>query len=174
MLVPPGLAFSDGIAIVALIVSVATAIGGYYFGLHQSVTARQANQLPALVELFAEHRSEELTQGRAFVCGAGIQACDLTIGLEGIPLEERRAILELMWFYDNLGVLVAHSIVDLDPVAGYLGGSLMEVWEALAPLIEVERRTRSYGWQEYFENLYRLVSERGPVTAREQLDLWRL
>jgi hypothetical protein len=171
---PLGFAFSDGISITALVVSLAAVVGGYYFGLRQAVTSRQANQIAALVDLFAEHRSETLTKGRAFVCGDGIASCDLKAGLDGVPSEYRRAVVELMWFYDNLGVLVAHGIVDLDPIAGYLGGSLVNSWTALAQLVEVERQTREGGWQEYFENLNMLVMEKGPAKARTQLKLWRL
>ena len=86
-----------------------------------------------------------------------------------------------MWFYDNLGALVAHDIIDLEPVAGYLGGSVMDCWTKLAPLVRGEREQRMIRgsgdpdrWQDYFENLDALVREHGPERARRELRLWRL
>lgn len=55
---------SNALAAVALVVSLMSATAGYYFGRRQSVTARQANQMPVLVDLFREHRSEALAKTR--------------------------------------------------------------------------------------------------------------
>lgn len=171
--------FSNVVAVLALFVSLAAAAGGYYFGRRQTVTARQANQIPALVDLFREHRSESLARTREFVCGDDLTECDLSEGLAGLPQEMQVPVRELMWFYDNLGALVAHGIVDREPVAGYLGGSVLVCWTRLAPLVRAERDRRrpfpdSGRWQEYFENLNKLVYEYGPERARRKLKLWRL
>jgi len=85
----------------------------------------------------------------------------------------------LVYFYDNLGALVAHGIVDIAPVSGYLGGSVVMVREKVRPLVEAERNRRtnstvSARWQMYFENLYCLVLENPPEEAREAQGLWRL
>ena len=170
---------TDVIAALALLVSFAAAALAYCFGRQQTLTARQANQIPALIDLFREHRSESLANARDFVGSAQLWKCDLSEGLAGLPQEMRVPVRELMWFYDNLGALVAHGIVDLEPVAGYLGGSVLVCWTRLEPLVDAERdRRRRFPdpgrWQDYFENLNRLVDEYGPQRARGELDLWRL
>jgi hypothetical protein len=175
------IALSNVIAATALLVSLTAAVVAYYFGRRQSVTARQANQMPVLVDLFREHRSEKLANARAFVHTLGEGDFELGQGLAGLPADMQIGVRELMWFYDNLGALVAHGIVDLEPVAGYLGGSVMDCWTKLTPLVNGEREQRKvrrsgdpYRWQEYFQNLDALVREHGPERARRDLRLWRL
>ena len=93
----------------------------------------------------------------------------------------RDLVRELAWFYDNLGALVAHGVIDIEPVSGYLGGSVISVWERLEPVVLAERARRAGNgmpdpnrWQEYFENLYHLVREVPADRSRAQTRLWRL
>ncbi|MFJ5278191.1 hypothetical protein [Streptomyces parvulus] len=93
---------------------------------------------------------------------------DLSTGMEGVPEAERNLIRELAWFYDNLGTLVTHGVVDIESVSGYLGGSVISVRERMEPLVRVERARQAQNalpdpnrWQEYFENLYHLVCKAG-------------
>jgi hypothetical protein len=172
---------SNAIAAVALGISLVSVAAGYYFGRRQTVTARQANQMPVLVDLFREHRSETLAKTREFVRTFADDEFDLAQGLAGLPTDMQVPVRELMWFYDNLGALVSHGIIDLGPVAGYLGGSVVGCWAKLAPLVEGERDKRRRDadtdpdrWQEYFQNLDLLVRKRGPEQARRDLKLWRL
>lgn len=179
--VSPTIALSNAIAAIALVVALVSAGAAYYFGRRQSVTARQANQMPVLVDLFREHRSETLAKTREFVRAFHKDEFDPDQGLAGLPADMQVPVRELMWFYDNLGALVAHDIIDLEPVAGYLGGSVVGCWAKLAPLVGGEREKRRRGgstdpdrWQEYFQNLDVLVREHGPERARRDLRLWRL
>ena len=76
---------------------------------------------------------------------------------------------------------MAHEIVDIAPVSGYLGGSVISTWESMAPLITAHRtRRRELGrdddaqWQGYYENLYHLVKQNPPAAVRKRLDQWSL
>ena len=109
--------FSDVIALLALVVSLAAAAAGYYFGRRQALTARQANQIPALIDLFREHRSP--IGGRQAMVWGGTSGMRPDGWPRRIPIARREAVRQLTWFYDNLGALVAHGIVDLEPVEVY-------------------------------------------------------
>jgi hypothetical protein len=146
--------------------------------IRQLRLAKQSNSLPVLVDLFREHRGHRLAQARDFVFHE-LPGCDVSRGLAGLPEDERELVRDLAWFYDNLGALVAHEIVDVEPVAGYLGGSVIAVWERLAPLVSVERGRRGNSadplrWQAYFENLYVLVQERPLGSFRSGSPRWKL
>ena len=137
--------------------------------------------MPVLVDLFREHRSETLAKTREFVRALYTDQLDADQGLASLPADRQVPARELMWFYDNLGALVAHDIIDLGPIAGYLGGSVVGCWAKLTPLVRGEREQRRrggstdpYRWQEYFENLDALVCEHGSEQARRDLRLWRL
>ncbi|MGW4756146.1 DUF4760 domain-containing protein [Streptomyces chartreusis] len=166
--------------IAAVMVSVvALAVSGLA-SLRQLRLTEHANTLPVLVDLFREHRSVRLARARQVVYEQ-LPACDLSTGLAGLPESERDLVRELAWFYDNLGALVTHGVVDIEPVSGYLGGSVISVWERMEPLVQAERSKRASNdlpdpnrWQEYFENLYHLVREMPPEQARAQTRLWGL
>jgi hypothetical protein len=161
----------------ALIVSlVALALSGWS-SIRQLGLARHANSLPTLVELFKEHRTNELADARHFVCSR-LPSIDVSDGLAALDESDQQLVRALGWYYDNLGVLVAHGVVPVAPVAGYLGGSLIECWERMEPLVQAERAKRAQmtdptRWQEYFENLYLLVEKETPAKARSSAPLWR-
>lgn len=166
--------------IAALVVSlVALGVSGAV-SWRQLLLTEKANTLPVVVDLFREHRSVRLAQARTFV-HEELPACDLSLGLAGLPDEGRDLVRELAWYYDNLGALVAHGVVEIEPVSGYLGGSVVSAWEHMAPLVAVERARRAHNalpdpsrWQQYFENLYHLVRETPAEQARAGTRLWRL
>lgn len=95
---------------------------------------------------------------------------DLSLGLDGLPAEDREAVRDLMCFYDNLGAIVAYDVIDVDPVVGYIGGSVTDMWTALEPLIASERRIRQVSdpsrWHVYFEELVNVVRAHPPVLSR--------
>jgi hypothetical protein len=166
-------------AIASLVVSVVALMLAGVASELQRRASRRANNLPVLIELFREHRDPRLARARELVYRELRQA-DLSAGLNSIAdPDERQQVLDLCWFYDNLGALVAHGVIDLDPVSGYLGGSVMEIWDIVQPMVLAERSRRSSfrdpsRWQEYFENLYHLVTKRSPATARAASPSWAL
>jgi hypothetical protein len=154
------------VAFLALLTSVWTA-------RRQLALTQRSNDVPALIDLFREFRSPPLVEARLWLRD-NAEANPIT-GIDGLPENVR----SLMWFHDHLGVLVAHRIVDLAPVAGFLGGSLLKSWRDLKPYILVERARRANdldpgGFQQYFENLAKLLEETPPSVARGSHDLWRL
>ena len=164
-------------SVAALIISlVALALSGWS-SVRQLRLARHANSLSTLVELFKEHRSPELADARHFVCSR-LPSMDVSKGLAALDERDQQLVRTLGWYYDNLGVLVAHGVVPIDPVAGYLGGSVIECWQRMEPLVHAERAKREQmsdptRWQEYFENLYLLVEKDAPAKARSSAPLWR-
>ncbi|WP_418361227.1 DUF4760 domain-containing protein [Streptomyces lincolnensis] len=166
--------------IAAVLVSVVALGVSALVSVRQLRLTEHANTLPVLVDLFREHRSVRLARARQVVYEQS-PAWDLSAGLEGLPESERDLVRELAWFYDNLGALVTHGVVDIEPVSGYLGGSVISVWERLEPLVRAERAKRTRNnlpdpnrWQECFENLYHLVREIPADKARAETNLWRL
>lgn len=110
--------------------------------VRQLSLTEHTNTLPVLVDLFREHRSMRLALAREVVFEQ-LPAWDLSTGMEGLPEAERNLIRELALFYDNLGALVTHGVVDIGPVSGYLGGSVISVWERMEPLVRAERAKRA-------------------------------
>ncbi|WP_405407144.1 hypothetical protein [Streptomyces decoyicus] len=168
------------VEIAALVVSVVALMVSGAVSVRQLRLTAHANTLPVLVDLFREHRSVRLARARQFV-HEQLPVCDLSAGLAGLPEDGQDLVRELAWYYDNLGALVAHGVVDIEPVSGYLGGSVISVWEHIEPLVAAERARRAQNalpdpnrWQEYFENLYHLVLDMPAEQARARTPQWRL
>ncbi|MFI9568361.1 DUF4760 domain-containing protein [Streptomyces rishiriensis] len=166
--------------ITALLVSVGALLVSGAASYRQLKLAGHANTLPVLVELFREHRSDHLAQARWFV-HQQLPGRDVSEGLQSLTPDELKLVRDLAWFYDNLGALVAHEIVDIGPVSGYLGGSVISTWECMEPLVTAHRARRSAAgldqgadWQGYYENLYHLVRRHPPATVRDRLARWTL
>ncbi|WP_427922428.1 DUF4760 domain-containing protein [Streptomyces sp. cg40] len=166
--------------VAALLVSVGALLVSGAASYRQLRLAAHANTLPVLVELFREHRSDYLAEARWFV-HQELPGRDVSEGLHSLSPEELKMVRDLAWFYDNLGALVAHGIVDIDPVSGYLGGSVISTWESMAPLIAAHRVRRSAigrddgaEWQGYYENLYHLIKQNPPGAVRNRLERWSL
>ena len=166
--------------VAALLVSVGALLVSGAASYRQLRLAAHANTLPVLVELFREHRSDYLAEARWFV-HQELPGRDVSEGLHSLPPEELKMVRDLAWFYDNLGALVAHGIVDIEPVSGYLGGSVISTWESMAPLVAAHRvRRRAIGrddgaeWQGYYENLYYLIRQNPPGAVRDRLERWSL
>ncbi|HEY3685404.1 MAG TPA: hypothetical protein VGL93_20405 [Streptosporangiaceae bacterium] len=162
----------------AVVISVVAVTTSALLGWRALIIARHSNSVPVLIELFGEHRNKRLAEAREFVYH-DLSKYDLSVGLDALPVEKQVLIRDLAWFYDNLGALVTHGVVDIEPVSGYLGGSVLGVWEKMLPLVTAEREKRggSYDvqrWQVYFENLYHLVRQCPPAKARSAQHLWRL
>lgn len=164
-------------ALTAVIISVLAVITSVAIGWRALRIARHSNAMPVLIDLFREHRSERLAEARQFVY-FDFPQIDLSLGLDGLPEEKRTIVRDLAWFYDNLGTLVTHGVIDIEPVSGYLGQSVVIYWEIMEPLVLAERRKRQdYDpdrWQIYFENLYHLIREKPPEKARSAQPRWRL
>ena len=157
----------------ALLVSIAALLTSVTVAAFQIRISRAGNSVQTLIGLFTEHRSHYLAEARHAIFNEA-QDWDLSEGLAGVPEQWRLQVRDLMWFYDNLGVLVAHGVVSIRPVSAYLGGSVIEVWAKLEPMVQAERRKRASAgfydsgrWQEYLEILLQMIKIYTPSKYRK-------
>lgn len=158
--------------IAAVVVSVLALCVSGTISLRALRISRHQNETRILIELFTEHRSPHLAAARVYV-HEQLRQFNPAEGLEAIPADKRDMVRDLAWFYDNLGVLVHHDVVDLAPISGYLGGSVLDVWPKMRPFVLAEREKRRIAgttdptrWQAYFEMLHDRISKLPPEQAR--------
>lgn len=86
----------------------------------------------------------------------------------GLPGSTRNT--PLTHLVDNIGLLVAERLVPAELVAGYMGTSILDLWERLAPHIYADREVRRAegadpGYQFYFEHLAETMKKWIPLES---------
>jgi hypothetical protein len=141
------------IAVVALLVAVAAAAISY----RQLREARKANAFPAAIDLFREFRDPAFVADRRLLLSQ-LRGCDPEQGMSGLPARIKDAAFRVSHYLDNVGVLVAHKLIDPEIAGSFLGASALSLWHELAPFIRRERVLRSYDdYQMHFEHLVATV-----------------
>jgi hypothetical protein len=156
------------VAFVSVGVAIASAaVAGFsaYYAKGQLEQAKNANALLTAIELFREFRGMREARRVAFaVLPSGASPMD----------QIRGDVIDLMHLLDNLGMLVSERLVSAELVAGYMGDSVIALWDKLGPSIEADRKRRreageSDAFQEYFEYLARTMRDVDPAKVRAKL-----
>jgi len=141
------------IAILALVVAVISAV----ISARELREARKANALPAAIDLFREFRDPAFVTDRRLLLRE-LKNCDPEGGMSGLPDGVNQAAFRVSHYLDNVGVLVAHKLIDPEIAVSFLGGSALSIWEALKEFIRRERVLRSFDdYQMHFEHLVATV-----------------
>ncbi len=142
------------IALLALAVAIASAV----ISARQLREARKANAFPAAIDLFREFRDPEFVADRRLLVGE-LRNCDPVLGMQGLPDGVREAAFRVSHYLDNVGVLVAHRLIDPEIAGSFLGASALNLWEELKEFIRRERVLRSFpDYQMHFEHLAATVA----------------
>ncbi|MER6789533.1 hypothetical protein ABT330_33800 [Streptomyces sp. NPDC000658] len=121
---------ATGLSAVALLVTL-------YSAVSQTGLQLRSNQLPAL-DLLADFRSAEFHERYSFVTQRLLAEYDPALGLSGLPNDVRRQVYDIVYYYQNIGVLRLADIVD-DEMVALLRIRVVKVWEAVAPFVLRER-----------------------------------
>ncbi|TDB87899.1 hypothetical protein E1264_13115 [Actinomadura sp. KC216] len=74
-------------------------------------------------------------------------------GHRGLPEQARTHANTIGLFFDDLGKLVAHGVIDQGLVIGSYGTNIVRLWDVLAPYVYTERREHGLHFWIYFEDL---------------------
>jgi hypothetical protein len=159
---------SDRIALAALIVAGISAALSVTTARRQAREATVANALPTAIDLFRDFRQMRDARERV---------ADLPANQRDPMSQLDREIVSLAYLLDNIGVLVAEKLVRPELVAGYMGTSVIYLWERLSPSIDAERQIRrarfeSHAYLQYFEHLAETMREVDPEKVRANLKHW--
>ncbi|WP_131803738.1 hypothetical protein [Pseudofrankia sp. BMG5.36] len=155
----------------AVVISLAALLASVLTARQQSRFSHGANIIPIIVEAFRETRQPEFTEARLYIYGRLSLEHDPASGILALPPDIVQYIQLVGIFYDDLGKLVAHKIIDGDLVIGSYGTGVTQTWAVLKPYIENERvrcRTNTFV---YFEDLAIRISEREPADVYKRLGM---
>jgi hypothetical protein len=159
---------------VSLAISLGAASTAVWAALRQARVAHAANQLPVVIELFTEPLTAEWQAAERYVLDDLKDEHDPNAGIDTLPVDVLHSVYQVCLYYDNIGKLVAHRIVEEDLAIGSWGGGASRAWNALGPFIYADRRIRDNRTMAYFEDFAWRSRRTSPQQVHDELGLKRL
>lgn len=156
---------------VSLTVSIlALAISGF-FALQQLHSTQSANVLAMILNGFSETRDPTYSEAIEYVLYRLPADYPQPISYLRLTDPHKSHVRRVGLFYDDLGKLVAHGVVDERLIIGAYGRSLLRAWTILAPFIYLERQEHQRMPMRYFEDLAYRVSRTSPDAVYARIGL---
>ncbi|MCE7048533.1 DUF4760 domain-containing protein [Streptomyces purpurascens] len=157
--------------LVTLLVSVIALVTSAWLAWSQLRSSRKSTVLAMILEGFRDTRGDDYLEAVEYVLYRLAVEHPQPVAYQQLPEESRRYIQRVGLFYNDLGKLVAHGLVDESLIIGAYGGSLLRAWNLLAPYVYLERQEHQRQPMRYFEDLAWRVSSRRPETVYRELGL---
>ena len=154
-----------------LVISVMALFMSIRLTLWQIRLARGGNHLPVVLDAFKETRSAAWFEAQEYVLTALAKEHEADRGHRGLPEQARAHANTIGLFYDDLGKLVAHGMIDQSLVIGAYGTNIVRLWDALAPYVYTERREHGLHFWIYFEDLAARTAATHPEVVYADLRL---
>jgi len=153
-------------------IAFASVLVAVVYSSRQVRLVRLQNLSPVVLGAFSEARTEEWFEARDWLI-SNLPSSEILPqnGVSRQPDDARWNMRRVGFFYDNLGVFVAHKIVSEDLIIGFFGVGLIEVWQRMEPYIREEASRRSMRYMVYFEDLVVRTRQRTPAAVYEHLKL---
>jgi hypothetical protein len=159
--------------VAALAISLIALVVGVLLTVRQIQLARGGNHLPVVLETFKESRSRDWFEAQEYILTKLAQEYPADCGYCGLPAPIRDKVNVIGLFFDDLGKLVAHRVIDERLALGSYGPPIAFMWDALAPYVYEERQAHvPYFWV-YFEDLAARMASVNPEVVYAKLGLCR-
>jgi hypothetical protein len=139
--------------------------------LRQRRLANSSNHLPIVITVFRESRTDAWLAAQEHVLNELPSRDALKYGISGLPKQAHAHAVLIGLFYDDLGKLVAHRMIDQHLVIGGYGTMIVRLWDALAPFVYAERELHKTAFWVYFEDLATRTAARTPGEVYKALRL---
>ncbi|CAL9305253.1 hypothetical protein SUDANB51_04319 [Streptomyces sp. enrichment culture] len=156
---------------VTLLVSVIALVTSAGLAWGQLTSHRKSTVLAMILEGFRDTRGDEYLASVEYVLYRLTVEHPEPVPYLQLPEETRRHVQRVGLFYNDLGKLVAHGLVDESLIIGAYGGSLLRAWNLMAPYVYLERQEHQRSPMRYFEDLAWRVSSRRPEDVYRKLGL---
>lgn len=129
------------LGIVAVVVSMCALLTSTLLGARQIRVMRDANHVPAIIELLSEFRSREFHDDYQYIITNLRAEHDPELGISGLPESARTAVLNVAYYYQVFAFLIGFEILDETKVLAVLRIRIINTWGALKPYAMVERKS---------------------------------
>lgn len=146
----------------AVAISVAALMMSVLLTRRQIRVATGANHVPVVVTAFQQTRSTAWFEAQEYILHSLAKEHAPDRGHRGLPLPARAHANVIGLFYDDLGKLVAHGVVDEKLIIGAYGTTIVRLWDVLAPYVYAERQAHGLYFWIYFEDLAARTADMSP------------
>ena len=131
--------------------------------------SKKSNQLQVAIDVLREYRHIEF-KNKVKIIFANIDSQNTTHKtFEDYPADVCNALRSVSNFFDNIGLLIFHKLVDKEIIIGFMGENALTVWNKIFPLILNIRAKSGMDYQCYFEHFICLIQEKDPDMVRKGL-----
>lgn len=155
----------------ALAISLAALVISMLLTRRQLRLASSENHLPVVLDAFKETRSAAWLVAQEYVLTELAEQHKPDRGLRGLPEQARAHASAIGTFYDDLGKLVAHGMIEQNLIIGSYGTNIVRLWDALAPYVYTERHKYGLHFWIYFEDLAARTAATHPEVVYADLRL---
>jgi hypothetical protein len=146
----------------ALVAAAGVLVGVVYYVLDMRNQSK-IRQTDLILRLQSDWRSRELRESYTIVMGMKFK--DYNEYAKKNPLwdvvsPESRAIAEVGYFFDGIGILLHRKLIDIEMVDELFSFYIKAAWEKLKPGIEERRKELDPKLRKWFEYLYNEMKKR--------------
>src|SRR3954451_19731960 len=128
------------LGVAALIVSLVALSLSTTLSVVQARLLRDANHIPAVVELLSEFRKPQLHEDYQYVTQKLRREHGPQLGISGLPEPAKSAVISVAYYFQTFAFMVGFGIIDERRLfVTALRGRVLAVWNAIEPYVEAER-----------------------------------
>lgn len=148
--------------VISIVLSVAALVVAVTTGVRQIRLAHGSTHLPVVLGAFQHSQTPAWFQAQQYVLTTLAAEHDPACGWRDLPDTVREQVNIIGLFYDDLGKLAAHRMIDERLIIGAYGTPIVHLWDVLAPYVYTERRNHGLHFWIYFEHLAARTATIGP------------
>jgi hypothetical protein len=149
------------LSVSALAVSILALLVSILLTTRQIRLLRDANHIPAIVNLLSEFKDPELHQDYRYVTQQLRTEHQPQLGLSGLPEPARSSVIRVAYYFNTFAFLVGFGIIDERRLfMTGVGDRIIAVWDAIRPYVEQERKQDGFRVLAMLENLRELADAR--------------
>ncbi len=141
------------LAVVAVLVSLAAFSLSTLISWRQLRSMQSANHLPVAIELLIHDYGRPDFQQNERAMLDELSSIDPAVGVSQLPEPLLSKSLQVIAFYDSMGVLVSFGCIEEELVLTTINYRIRRMWRVLEPFVRAERERRQGPYLDYLEDL---------------------
>jgi hypothetical protein len=159
------------LTVLALVVSLVALAISSIISWRQLRSMKSANHLPVAIELLTRDYGKPEFQRQERTMMEQLPSIVPAIPISALPEALYIDTLQVINFYDSMGILVAFGSVDENLVLATINYRIRRIWQTLEPFVRAERELRQGPFLDFLEDLAARANAVDPQQLHDRLRL---